>query len=119
MRKLFLLAFVVASYYSPIFAENVKKDPVILVLNNSSANTDGNKPQRAPMRVPSLYIEGHTLSFSSACVGYTLELVKDDEEVYTYFIQTDDDLVLPSTLSGQYEIRLVGGSFTFVGMVEL
>ena len=94
--------------------------PVILDLtNHHGTSSEHNDIPRAPIRVPSLYIEDHTLSFSSSCVGYTLQLVQDDVVVYTYYIQDSDDLCLPSNLTGIYEIRLVGGSFTFVGEIEL
>ena len=39
------------------------------------------------------------------------EIAKENEKT--------DEIALPSTLSGTYEIRLVRGSITFVGEIEL
>ena len=120
MKKLFLLVVIGIVHCTLVLASTGdNEEPVILTIKKGEVNEGGSEPPRAPMRVPSLYIEDHTLSFSSACVGYTLELIQDGETVYSFCISDTDDLVLPDYLCGQFEIRLVGTSFTFVGEIEL
>lgn len=117
MKKIISLLTVAILLSSKMIADPT---PVVLDLTGHHGTSSEHKdPPRAPIRVPSLYIEDHTLSFSSACVGYTLELIQDGETVYSFSITDTDDLVLPDYLCGQFEIRLVGASFTFVGEIEL
>lgn len=117
MKKVISLLTIAILLSSTMIAEPTR---IILDLKDHHGTSSEHKEiPRAPIRVPSLYIEDHTVSFSSACVGYTLQLVQDDMVVYTYYILDDNDLVLPSDLIGQYEIRLVGSSFTFMGEIEL
>lgn len=119
MKRLFIVSTLLLSFCLATFADNTGKEPVILSAKTYGTESEHPEPPRAPIRVPSLYIEDHTLSFSSACVGYTLELIQDGETVYSFSITDTDDLVLPDYLCGQFEIRLVGASFTFVGEIEL
>ena len=118
MKSLFLLV-VFACCNIPVCACGDDKEPVILVIRVDGHHTEDGEISRSPIRRPSLFIDNHTLSFSNSCVGFTLELVQDDVVVYTYLINGTDDLVLPCELFGVYEIRLLGGSFTFVGEIEL
>lgn len=116
---MFIASVFFAVFCQVTMADNNEPKPVVIHPIQKDDNQGREEIPRAPIRVPSLYIEDHTLSFSAACTGYTLELVQDEEIVYSYYIGDTDDLVLPSDLIGQYEIRLVGGSFTFVGEIEL
>lgn len=128
MKRLFIVSTLLLSFCQMPFAAslttNTAVEPegptlVIIYPDLSGENSEHGEASRAPIRIPSLYIEDHTLSFSSACVGYTLELIQDGETVYSISITDTDDLVLPDYLCGQFEIRLVGASFTFVGEIEL
>ena len=85
---------------------------------------DGNggeaKP-KSPVQMPTVVQDGYTLYIMSGCSGATL-ILRDEYETEAYSTQiTDetDEITLPSTLSGTYEIRLVRGSITFVGEIEL
>lgn len=114
-KKSFLLASLGAlAYFVTASADSI---PLTFKYENPQKQEDGGR--HVPPRVPSLYIEDGTLSFSTSCLGYTLELVRDGEVEFTYIITTTDDLVLPATLSGEYQLLLVGPSFTFEGIVEL
>lgn len=121
MRNKLLLLFAVITAFSIMSAnaDEPSKKPVRIDYTQTGSNSENTDIPRAPMRVPSLYIEGHTLSFDEFYLGYTLQLVQDDQVVYTYQILTMDDLELPDTLSGEYEIQLAGPVYTFVGIVEL
>jgi hypothetical protein len=58
---------------------------------------------------PKVYIENYTLSFGINHPEYTL-IIKDENDsvVYTTTVfSTQSDVILPSSLSGIYEIRLV------------
>ena len=77
---------------------------------------DGNPYPKSPVLIPSASIDGHTFSISSYHADYTLVLVDEyDAVVYTtFFPSTLTEVELPSTLSGDYELRLYpGGSCKF------
>lgn len=119
MKRLFVMVAFFATLSNPILADDNDKKPVILDVFGTGDNSERDEIPRAPIRRPSLFIKDHTLSFTNSCVGYTLQLIQDDAVVYTYYIESTDDLVLSSDLTGFYEVHLVGGSFTFVGEIEL
>ena len=77
------------------------------------------KPHKSPVLLPEVILEDHTLTFDSSCHGLTLQLVNEDGDVeYTAAISSST-LVLPSTLEGEYEIRIICGDHYFYGYIEL
>lgn len=76
---------------------------------------------RTPVCVPTIYLDGHTLFFETSCDGCTLQLFDEDGNVvYSLVIPTGTtSLTLPATLTGNYEIQIIRGDFTFVGEIEL
>ena len=82
--------------------------------------TDMGGPQRGPALVPEVSIEDYTLTFSTPCYGYTLELLDENGDVVYTTIITSTTVNLPTTLSGEYQLRLIpndGGSIYFYGFV--
>lgn len=81
----------------------------------------GNSDPKSPVLMPTIVQDGYTLYIISGCSGATLVLRDAYEtEVYSTLITDEtDEITLPSTLSGTYEIRLVRGSITFAGEIEL
>lgn len=73
------------------------------------------------IEVPKVYIDDYTLSFGINHPEYVL-IIRDEngQEVYTTTVlSTQPDVILPSTLSGNYEINLVMGNWLFVGEISL
>ena len=69
--------------------------------------------------IPEVDIEDYTLTFDDSCLGCELRLVdENDNVVYTTTI-TSNTLVLPSTLSGEYELQIISGIYCFYGYIEL
>jgi hypothetical protein len=87
---------------------------------------EDNKPighgnTRSPIEVPLVYIEDYTLTFAVGHPDYTL-IIKDEDGdvVYTTTVfSTDIEVILPSTLSGDYEVNLVMGNWLFTGWINL
>ena len=77
---------------------------------------------RGPIEVPLVYIEDYTLTFEVNHPEYILS-IKDEDGTMVYstvIYSTQTQVVLPSSLSGDYEIRLdFGGSYIFVGEITL
>lgn len=76
---------------------------------------------KSSIEVPKVYIEDYTLTFGINHPEYTL-ILKDENDnvVYTTTVfTTQTDVILPSTLSGDYEINLVMGNWLFSGWINL
>ena len=71
--------------------------------------------------MPTIVQDGYTLYIISGCSGATLVLRDEYEtEVYSTLITDEtDEITLPSTLSGTYEILIIRGGITFGGEIEL
>lgn len=76
---------------------------------------------REPILVPSVSIESHTLFFVTPCDGYTLRLLDENGAVvYSTVIPTGTtSLVLPSYLSGEYEIQIIQSNLYFYGYITI
>lgn len=80
--------------------------------------TQGHKPpQRGSVIIPSINLEGSTLYFETPCDGCGLQLLDGNGIiVYSTVIPNNaTSLVLPSSLSGEYEIQIVQGNIYFWG----
>lgn len=81
----------------------------------------GNGYGRSPMRPPVVYIEDYTLTFAVDHPDYMLT-VKDEDGAVVYtttIFSAETEVLLPSTLSGDYEIQLTMGNWVFTGWIEL
>ena len=76
---------------------------------------------RSPVLIPEVEIDGYTLFFMTPSNGCVLRLLDEDgAEVYTTIVPNNAcSLVLPSYLSGEYEIQIIQGNIYFWGYVEL
>ncbi len=76
---------------------------------------------KAPMLIPSVYLNGYTLFVDDRLTGYTLELYQDDELAYQHFILDGEcSIELPSSLSGEYTIRFINeDGNAFIGVIIL
>jgi hypothetical protein len=93
-------------------------------LTEGKINTDetGNDHPRGTNSIPSASIDGYTF-YVSEHPDYVLQLVDPDDETIVYyqsdFPAEDDFIVLPSTLSGTFEIRLIWGYWYLYGEITL
>lgn len=118
MKKLFLMfvsAFVISTSL-------LAKELIVFSVNGHGDYTPiGHGPGRGPIEVPLVYIEDNTLTFEVNHPDYTL-IIKDEDGyvVYTTTVfTTDTEVILPSTLFGDYEINLVMGNWLFTGWINL
>ena len=118
MRKKHLFLLLMAIML-PFTSMQLNAAQVNLQVGYDDPTTDQESPQRGPVLVPEVGIEDYTLTFSTPCYGYTVELQDEDGYVVYTTIITSDTLVLPSTLEGEYQLRLypTGSSIYFYGYV--
>ena len=81
----------------------------------------GNPMPKSPIEVPLVYIDDYTLSFEADHPEYVLSIKdEEDEVVYTTVVSSSQtQVILPSTLSGEYKIELVMGNWLFTGWINL
>lgn len=121
MKKQFcliLLALVVGLNYVDADGEG-NKVPLVC----KPIKTDGEIPPlpKSPIQIPLVYLDGNVLTFDEALEGTTVQLLDEDENViFSDSIDVNQtSLVLPSTLSGTYELQIVYGSIIFYCYIEL
>ena len=121
---LFLAMLTAMPFVSPISVSGMGGDPEPVPLKTSTdqLSQDNPKPHpKSPVVQPQIGIEDYTLYIYSGCEDATLVLVdENDNEVFSQEIEDDtDQIVLPTTLSGTYEIRIYRGNYMFYGEIEL
>lgn len=81
----------------------------------------GNGFPKSPIQSPTVYIEDNILSFETGHPDYVLYIKDEDGNVVytTTVFSTTTLVVLPSTLSGNYEIELTMGYWKFTGWITL
>lgn len=116
-RFVFALVLVLASSLSGVMAQ----DEIDLEVGIFDPTGSHEPYEKGPVLVPSVSIEDYTLYFITPCDGCTLRLLdENDVVVYSTVIPTGTtSLVLPSYLSGEYEIQIVQGFYYFWGYIYL
>jgi hypothetical protein len=119
MKKLLLLAALLCG-----ITMNVKADPEELTFTVEIVDNGGTNPSlpKSPIELPQATLDGHVLTFTSSHADYTLTLLDEDgDEAYTVFVPAaTTTVVLPSTLTGLFELQLYpGGSYYFSGEIVL
>lgn len=76
---------------------------------------------KTPITAPKVYIDDYTLLFEANHPEYVLYIKDEDDNVVysTTVYSAQTQVVLPSTLSGNYQIELVMGYRLFKGWINL
>ena len=117
MKKFLLMIFGAFLLSTSLFAKEV----VPFTVHYEDDLPGGNDQPRSPIEVPLVYIEDYTLSFEFYHPDYTL-IIKDEDGTVVYtttVFSTDIEVILPSTLSGNYEVNLIMGNWLFTGWISL
>lgn len=121
MKRIVLcLALVMAFSFSGLKAQEVG-DEIDLEVGIYDPTGTYEPFEKGPVLVPSVSLDGHTLYFATSCDGCTLRLLdENDVVVYSTVIPTGTtSLVLPSYLSGEFEIQIIQGNYCFWGYIIL
>ena len=123
MKKTKLLIMTLIMVMLPLSNVRVSAEPEDVPLETGIVDPSDphDNPQREPVKVPEVSIEDYTLYFNTPCDGYVLRLVDEfDSVVYSTVIPVGaTSLVLPSYLSGTYELQIVAGISCFYGDITL
>lgn len=116
-RKILLaLLFVIAF---PLSASSAVENDTIVLSIIGSGDHDG-----TPHKYPDLPIyakqDGHVLKFGYDCVGCILSLLDDEDNlVVSLFIDSTGIVVLPDSLYGLYELRLIKDNYLYSAFILL
>lgn len=117
MKKLFFALFEMLFMSSAVFAmEIIPFTPQII-----DDKTISHGSPKSPIRPPVVYIDDYTLSFTAGHPEYVLTIRNEESDVvYTTVVSSSEtQVVLPATLSGEYQIELAMGGWLFVGWVTI
>ena len=96
-------------------------EPIDFGIGNDEPEPTVPSHGKGPVTIPSVDLEGNELTFLSSHDDYTLELLQGGVVVYSTFVSSSTNtVILPSTLLGEYEIRLYGDeSYYLTGYIVL
>ena len=103
--------------FNVVSAGNPQNIP-LQIINGSAA---GNQSTKAPLRPLVITQDDYILTFPAQGNDHML-VFRDDTGtvVYTTFVPAGStQIVLPSTLSGDFEIRLVADAYYYIGFIVL
>lgn len=99
------------------------RNQIELVCQKIGNHHNNKDPHRTPPQIPNVYFDASTSTvyFENPCYDCTLELVVTgtDAVVFSYTIPDGDDtVVLPTFLSGKFELHIHRGNYCFWGVIE-
>ena len=115
MRKITLLALCMLFGCVSLVSAQID-DPIQIPIENPYPGHDGHG--RTLDELPTVYYADYVLTFDSSCIGCTIELVQDDEVVFTGVVNANGEVEIPDTLVGLIELRIYRGGTSFVGEFE-
>lgn len=123
MKHLFLLLFFLlgVTFFSPVFAgNNGEEDSEEIPLEIINPGSVGAGNSKVPYRPLIAFLEGHTLTIPSFEDDLTFQVLSAGVVVYSEYVSARTcQILLPTTLFGSYEIRLLMGTYYFRGYITL
>ena len=123
-RYLLLLvsSFCLLLFTTECFAASDPGDDLPLIVGDNPTSS-GNPHPRSPVLVPTATLDGYTFYINGDHPDYVVRLVDvDDEDIVVYqtvMPSETNSIVLPSTLSGDYQIQLLWGDWMLYGWINL
>lgn len=121
MKKRILIFLLLALALLPLSSVSVMAKIVTFSVGYEDPADPMDDDPRSPILIPEVDLEGYTLTFYTPCDGSVLRLLdENDNVVYSTVIPTGTtSIVLPSYLSGNYEIQIVQGNIYYYGNIYL
>ena len=92
-------------------------DLEVRIIDDKPTQSGGSK---TPVLIPSVWQDGYELEIEAPHAEYVLNIVSGTTVVYTVVVPANVSLVmLPSWLSGTYELQLIQGNLCFYGDIDL
>ena len=116
MKKLLIFFMALLANFSAYADDPI--DVPLYIINEGAAS---NGTIKTPTRPLYITLEDKIITLPATPVDYMLEL-RDENGIlvyYTFIPQGTTQIVLPSTLSGDFEIRLVADTYYYIGYLSL
>ena len=99
----------------------LQSDPIELQSSFLDPTSQHDGQHKGIVQIPEVSIDNHTLYFGTPCDGYLLNIVDENNiVVYSQVIQVGaTSLVIPSSLSGEFELQIVDGNYLYYGIISL
>ena len=119
-RLLIILGFISLLLSFPTDAKVIKEE-VELYVRIVEPGKESKTISRAPMRKPSLFIDGYLLQIDRPCDGEIIRLVDENGNIqYSSVVDTNSNKIsLSGYLTGTFEIQLIRGNLSFYGYIDL
>ncbi len=117
MRKFIIACFMLAVSMGTFASSRIPLYP-----KQDKPIKNGGGPHRMPSRPLTAVLEDYTLTFGYGFdEAVTIELLDEDENVvYTDWLAPGQTtLTFPTSLAGEYTIRLTVGTMCYIGVIEL
>jgi hypothetical protein len=121
MKKYLLFYCFCLSFLSTeSFAFGGPGEDIPLIVGDNPTSS-GNPHPRTPILVPTASLDGHTFYINGGHADFVVQLLDEDDNVVYQTVMPSDvsSIVLPSTLSGTYQIQLLWGDWMFYGWINL
>ena len=117
MKKLLFFLFAAFILSTDVSAQELV--PLTMSIIDEQPGTNGFP--RTPITAPIVYIDDYTLLFEVDHPEYVLNIKDENDNVVysTVVSSTQTQVILPSTLSGDYQIELVVNEYYFCGYINL
>jgi len=105
-----------------LLATPVLADGIDVPLGVGAIDPTINNPYpKTPIYIPSASLDGHTFYINGGHADFVVQLLDEDDNVVYQTVMPSDvsSIVLPSTLSGTYQIQLLWGDWMFYGWINL
>lgn len=108
-------------FFALLMVSLVQAQEQVELIATIDEQTVGHSLPKSPIEPPVVYIEDYTLSFAVDHPDYVLYIKDEDGDiVYTTTVySTQKQVILPSTLAGDYQIELAMGYWLFTGWINL
>lgn len=103
-----------------VYPDNMEYLQLQVRSNEDTDTNSSNHPSFAPIRKPTIGINGNTLYLYGQFGEVTLELVENNVTVYSTIIEPNaNEVTLPDGMPGIYELRLRDSRFIYSCEIEL
>ena len=111
MKKLFISSLFILLLNTSVMASEV----IPFTVHYEDDQPLGNGHGRGPIEVPLVYIEDNILTFEAYHPDYVLNIKDENGEIVysTTVFSAQTQVILTSTLSGDYEVNLIMGNWQF------
>lgn len=119
MAKKRFIVFLLIMAMLPLSNMYVNATQIPLRVGYNDPTLGQTNPQKTPILIPEISIEDYTLTFDTSCIGCVFRMLNEYNILVYSTTVTSNTLILPSYLSGTFEIRLETATYYYYGYIYL